>query len=67
LDKLISIDVELIANITGFPSRGMDLAQFIDDKAKEKVLVEEMVPTGKQEGSLSRESTMLQHSWARKS
>jgi hypothetical protein len=24
LDKLVSIDVELIAHITGFPSRGMD-------------------------------------------
>ena len=42
LDKLISIDVELIVNITGLPSRGMDPAQFLDDKAKEKELAEEM-------------------------
>jgi len=42
LGKLISIDVEFIANITGFPSRGMDLAQFLDDKTKEKCLAKEM-------------------------
>jgi hypothetical protein len=42
LDKLVSIDVELIANITGFPSRGMDPAQFLDEKTKEKSLAEEM-------------------------
>jgi hypothetical protein len=42
LDKLISIDVELIANIIGFPSQGMDPTQFLDDKAREKVLAEEM-------------------------
>jgi hypothetical protein len=42
LDKLVLIDVEIIANITGFPSRGMDPMQFMDDKAKEKELAEEM-------------------------
>jgi hypothetical protein len=42
LDKLILIDVELIANITGFPSQGMDPAQFLDKKSKEKALVEKM-------------------------
>jgi hypothetical protein len=42
LDKLVSIDVELIAHITGFPSRGMDPMQFLDDKSKEKTLAEEM-------------------------
>jgi hypothetical protein len=42
LDKLISIDVELIVHITGFPSRGMDPTQFIKDKTKEKALAEEM-------------------------
>jgi hypothetical protein len=42
LDKLVSIDVEIIVHITGFPSRGMDPAQFLDDKTKEKALVEEM-------------------------
>jgi hypothetical protein len=42
LDKLILIDVEIIVHITGFPSRGMDPTQFIDDKTKEKALMEEM-------------------------
>jgi hypothetical protein len=42
LDKLMSIDIELIANITGFPSRGMDLTHFLDDKDREKALAEEM-------------------------
>jgi hypothetical protein len=42
LDKLVSIDVELIVHITGLPSRGMDPAQFLEDKTKEKALAEEM-------------------------
>jgi hypothetical protein len=42
LDKLVSIDIDLIANITGLPSRGMDPAQFLDNKSKEKALAEEM-------------------------
>ena len=42
LDKFISIDVELIAHIIGFPSWGMDPTQFLDDKTKEKALEEEM-------------------------
>jgi hypothetical protein len=42
LDKLILIDVEIIVHITGFPSWGMNLVQFLDEKTKEKVLVEEM-------------------------
>jgi hypothetical protein len=42
LDKLVLIDVELITHITGFPSRGMDPTQFLDDKSKEKALAEEM-------------------------
>jgi hypothetical protein len=42
LENLFSIDVELIANITGLPSRDMDPVQFLDDKTKEKSLVEEM-------------------------
>jgi hypothetical protein len=41
LDKLISIDVELIVHVTGLPSWGMDPAQFLEDKKKEKSLVEE--------------------------
>jgi hypothetical protein len=31
-----------IVHITGFPSRGMDPVQFLDDKTKEKALAEEM-------------------------
>ena len=42
LDKLISIDVDLIVCIIGLPSQGMDPAQFLDDKTKEKELAEEM-------------------------
>jgi hypothetical protein len=42
LDKRVSIDIELIAHITRLPSWGMDLAQFINDKTKEKALAEEM-------------------------
>jgi hypothetical protein len=38
LDKVLLIDVEIIVNITGLPSRGMDPAQFLDDKTKEKAL-----------------------------
>jgi hypothetical protein len=38
----VSIDVELIAFITGLPSRGESLAQFLDDNTKEKSLTEEM-------------------------
>jgi hypothetical protein len=39
-DKLVSIDVELIASITGLPSRGMDPTHFLDEKDREKVLAE---------------------------
>jgi hypothetical protein len=42
MGKFVSIDVEIIMNITGFPSRGMDPTQFLDDKAREKALAEEM-------------------------
>jgi hypothetical protein len=42
LDKNVSIDIDLIAHITGLPSRGMDPAQFLDEKAKDKTLMEEM-------------------------
>jgi hypothetical protein len=42
LEQLVSIDVELIAYITGLPSWGMDPAQFLEDKTKEKALAEEM-------------------------
>jgi hypothetical protein len=40
--KSCLIIVELIAQITGLPIWGMDPALFLDDKAKEKALVEEM-------------------------
>jgi hypothetical protein len=42
LDKLILIDVDLITSITGFSSRGMDPAQFLDDKVREKAFSKEM-------------------------
>jgi len=42
LDKLVSIDIELNVHIIGFPTRGMDPAQFLDDKTKEKSLVKEI-------------------------
>jgi hypothetical protein len=42
LDKPIPITVDLITQITGLPTRGMDPALILDDKSKEKALVEEM-------------------------
>ena len=42
MDKLISIDIEIIVHITRLPSWGMDPAQFLEDKTKEKALTEEM-------------------------
>jgi len=52
VEELVSIDVELIAYITGMPSRGETLVQFLDDKTKEKALAEEMKKTyGKKRGS----------------
>jgi hypothetical protein len=42
LDKPVPITVELIAQITGLPIRGMDPALILDDKSKEKALAEEM-------------------------
>jgi hypothetical protein len=42
LDKPIPITVELITQITGLPTRGMDPALILDDKSKEKALAEEM-------------------------
>jgi hypothetical protein len=42
LDRPVPITVELITQITGLPSRGMDPALILDDKSKEKALAEEM-------------------------
>jgi hypothetical protein len=42
LDKPIPITVELIVQIIGLPTRGMDPTLILDDKSKEKALVEEM-------------------------
>jgi len=42
LDKCVSIDLEIIAKITGLPIWGMDPGLFLDDKTKEKALAEEM-------------------------
>jgi hypothetical protein len=38
LENLESINVEIITNITGFPSRGMDPMHFLDEKSREKAL-----------------------------
>jgi len=42
LDTQVSIDVDLIAKITGLPTNGEPLVQYLDDKTKEKSLAEEM-------------------------
>jgi hypothetical protein len=42
LDRPIPITVEIIVQITGLPSRGMDPTLILDDKSKKKSLVEEM-------------------------
>ena len=41
LDKPVPIPVDLIAQITELPTRGMDPALILDDKSKEKALAEE--------------------------
>jgi hypothetical protein len=40
LEEPISIDVELISFIIGLPSNGEKLAQYLEDKTKEKALTE---------------------------
>ena len=42
LDKPIPITIELIVQIIGLPTRGMDPMLILDDKSKEKALAEEM-------------------------
>jgi hypothetical protein len=42
MEQPTSIDVELIATIMGFSSMGKNLAQYLDEKTKEKELAEEM-------------------------
>jgi hypothetical protein len=42
LDKLVPITIELIAQITGLPIRGMYPTLILDDKSKEKALEEEI-------------------------
>jgi hypothetical protein len=42
LDTQVSIDVDLIAKITGLPTNGEQPTQYLDDKTKEKALEEEM-------------------------
>jgi hypothetical protein len=62
LDKLVLIDVELIVHILGFPSWGMDPMQFLNDKTKEKELMEEMkkkvIIEGRRKESSSKGSMM---------
>jgi hypothetical protein len=42
MDRLVSIDVNLIVEITGLPMDGEKPAQYLDDNTKEKYLEEEM-------------------------
>jgi hypothetical protein len=42
MEDSVSIDVEIIAFIKGLPSMGEILVEYLDDKTKEKSLVEEM-------------------------
>jgi hypothetical protein len=42
LDRLVSIDTELIARIIGFLSKGKDPSPLFTDKTKEKALAERM-------------------------
>jgi hypothetical protein len=42
MDRPLSIDVDLIVEITGFPTNGEKPKQYLDDKTKEKALAEEM-------------------------
>jgi hypothetical protein len=52
LEEPVSIDVELIAFITGLPSNGKNPTQYLDDKTKEKALAEDMKKTyGTERGS----------------
>jgi hypothetical protein len=52
MDTQVSIDVDLIAKITGLPTNGEKPAQYLDDNTKEKALVEEMNHTyGTERGS----------------
>jgi hypothetical protein len=52
VEDLVSIDIEIITYITGLPSQGETLTQFLDEKMKEKELVDEMKNTyGTERGS----------------
>jgi hypothetical protein len=52
MDMMVSIDVDLIAEITGLPTDGENPTQYLDDKTKEKALAEEMKKTyGTERGS----------------
>jgi hypothetical protein len=45
VEDTVSIDIELIVFITGLPSQGESPIQYLNDKTKEKVLMEEMKKT----------------------
>jgi hypothetical protein len=36
MDRPVPINIDLIAKITGLPTNGMKLEEFLDDKTKEK-------------------------------
>jgi hypothetical protein len=45
LEETVSIHMELISFIIGFPSMGENPPQYLDDKTKEKALAKEMKKT----------------------
>jgi hypothetical protein len=47
MDRLVSIDVDMIAKIIGLPTDGEKPEQYLYDKTKEKALEEEMKKTSK--------------------
>jgi hypothetical protein len=45
MDMLVSINFDLITTITGLPTDGEKLEQYMDDKTKENALAEELKKT----------------------
>jgi hypothetical protein len=42
MERPVPIDVDLIANITGLPTDGVNPEQYLDEKMKEKTIAEEV-------------------------
>jgi len=45
MDRMVLIDVDMIATIMGLPTDGEKPDKYLDDKNKEKALIEEMKKT----------------------